>query len=595
MAARTLDAARHRDACSADGQAGFVALKTEMKNAKHAMKNAKWRSGEVRGWGFAALLIFTPACAASGPPTMTTPPPSQPPVSGPEADARAFVDELAGHRFGAAAARFDATMLAALPEEKLGAVWAEIERSVGAFASVEGARTSVDGAFRIVHVTARFGNGRRELRVVFDAGGRIAGFFQRPVMADLEASARKLVDALARGDSAAAASDFDATMSAALPAEKLGVVWGQILAQAGAFSGIDAVKVTQTGGHWTALATCRFAKAPLVAKVVFDGHGKVAGLFFVPPEAVAPWQPPPYAAQDRFTERQVTLGGVPALPGTLTLPKGAGPFPAVVLVHGSGPNDADESIGGAKVFKDFAWGLASKGVAVLRYVKRTRHSPAGVVGIKEEVLDGARAAVELCRATPEIDPKRVVVAGHSQGAELAPRIATETPGVAAIVMLAAPSRPLQDVVVDQFTYFATLHPGPEADGLVAAARAFKATLDDPALKPDAEVAFPGHGTLKGAYFLSMRGYKAVDVAGKLTIPILVLQGDRDYQVTAPDLAGYKAALGKKPNVTIKQYAACNHLFIAGSGTPRPEEYATPGHVDAQVIDDIAAFVAKLPR
>ena len=78
--------------------------------------------------------------------------------------------------------------------------------------------------------------------------------------------------------------------------------------------------------------------------------------------------------------------------------------------------------------------------------------------------------------------------------------------------------------------------------------------------------------MKGAYLLSMRGYKAVDVAAKLTIPILVLQGDRDDQVTAPDLAGCKAVLGKKPNVTIKQYTACNHLFIAGSGTPRPEEY-----------------------
>jgi dienelactone hydrolase len=406
------------------------------------------------------------------------------------------------------------------------------------------------------------------------------------------------VDALARGDGAAATASFDATMKAALPAEKLGAVWAQIVAQAGAFGGVEGAKLTQAGAHRTVLLTCRFAAAPLVAKVVFDADGKVAGLFFVPPEAVAtaPWAPPPYASPDRFTEREVSVGTAPALPGTLTLPKGAGPFPAVVLVHGSGPNDADESIGGAKVFKDLAWGLASRGVAVLRYVKRTRHSPGGVVGVKEEVIDGAKAAVELLRATPEVDKKRVVVVGHSQGAEQAPRIAAENAAaVAGIVLMAAPSRPLQDVVVDQFAYFAKLDPqNPALAKKVEEARAFKAQLDDPKLAPDADVVFPGAGGLKGAYFLSMRGYKPTEVAGKLHIPILVLQGDRDYQVTAPDLDGWKAAVGKKANVTIKQYAALNHLFIAGTGTPSPAEYEKPGHVDEQVIRDIAEWVGRLP-
>src|SRR5262249_54923175 len=146
----------------------------------------------------------------------------------------------------------------------------------------------------------------------------------------------------------------------------------------GEFAALGEMETTQTGGHSVVIAPCRFARAKLAVKVVFDGSGKVAGLFFLPAEAVAPWQPPPYASPDRFVERAVSVGTAPALPGMLTLPKGTGPFPAVVLVHGSGPNDADESIGGAKPFKDLAWGLASQGVAVLRYVKRTRHAPLGV-------------------------------------------------------------------------------------------------------------------------------------------------------------------------------------------------------------------------
>ncbi|MFT3769314.1 MAG: alpha/beta fold hydrolase [Minicystis sp.] len=549
-----------------------------------------------RDAALAALLAMS--CNPSEQTAMTapTPPPSQPPApSGPEAIARAFVADLAGGRFAAAEQRFAEGMKGALPEAKLAEAWNGMVADAGALQAIEGVRVDPDGGRR-VHVTVRFVKLRQNLDVILDAEDHISGFWRGPVTEDLEAAGRALVEKLGRGDFAGATGGFDATMQSVLPAPKLGAAWGQITAQAGAFGAIEGVRVTGERGHWAALVTCRFARAALVAKVVFDAKAQVSGLFFVPPESVAPWQPPAYAKPDAFTERAVQVGSAPALPGTLTLPKGAGPFPAVVLVHGSGPSDADESVGGAKVFKDLAWGLASRGIAVLRYVKRTRHAPAGVVGVKEEVLDGARAAVELCRSTPEIDPRRVVVVGHSQGGEQAPRIAAETPGVAAIVMLAASSRPLQDVVLDQFKYFAKLDPdSAELKKKVAEAEAFKKQLDDPGLEPEDQVLFPGVGKVPGAYFLSLRGYDPVKVAASLSIPILVLQGDRDYQVTAPDLERYKQGLGKKPNVTIKQYPALNHLFVAGQGTPRPSEYELAGHVDEHVIADIADLVGRLQK
>jgi dienelactone hydrolase len=361
---------------------------------------------------------------------------------------------------------------------------------------------------------------------------------------------------------------------------------------------VESVAITPVADRSVTLVTCRFARMTLVAKVVFDANARVAGLGVIPAEAAAPWQPPAYAHPESFVEREVTVSlgfGGPELPGILTLPKGAGPFPAAVLVHGSGPNDADESIGGNKVFKDLAWGLASQGVAVLRYVKRSRYAPAGIVGVKEEVLDAARAAIEVCRTTPEIDPQRVVVIGHSQGGELGPRIAAENPAVAGLVVLAGNTRPLQDVALDQFKYLAKLHPeSPEVQQSVVLAEAFKQRVDDPGLRPDDAVSFPGSAPIPGAYFLSMRGYQAAEVAAKLPIPVLVLQGDRDYQVTAPDLAGWKSALAGKPNATIKQYPACNHLFIVGSGESTPEEYLAPRHVDEEVVRDIAVFVSGVP-
>jgi pimeloyl-ACP methyl ester carboxylesterase len=342
------------------------------------------------------------------------------------------------------------------------------------------------------------------------------------------------------------------------------------------------------------LPPCRFASGTRVAKVVYDIRDQDAGLFSRPGDFLAPWKPPAYAEPDRFVEREVTVGTSPALPGTLTLPKGTGPFPAVVLVHGSGPNDADETLGPNKIFKDLAWGLAQRGIAVLRYVKRSRAAPRTVATVKEEVLDGAHDAIDLLSHTREIDPRRIVVIGHSQGGYLAPRIAAENPTVAGIVLLAAPSRPLEDSILDQLTYFLRLDPGSaEKKALVAAAQAFKTRVEDPALKPDESVEVPGGGAEKGAYFLSLRGYDPVKAAAGLSIPILILQGDRDYQVTAPDFEGWRKALSGRPNVKLEKLPSLNHLFISGSGTPRPGEYEVPGHVDPAVIADIAAFVGKL--
>ena len=354
----------------------------------------------------------------------------------------------------------------------------------------------------------------------------------------MEELARALVDKLSRGDYATAGAGFDAVLRGALPPDKLAAVWRQVVKRAGPFAEVRRAEVVPAGAVWTVLLTCRFGAAELLVKVAFDARDQIAGLFFLPGDSLAPWRAPAYAQPDRFTEREVSVGASPALPGTLTLPRGPGPFPVVVLVHGSGPSDADETIGPNKPFKDLAWGLASRGVAAIRYVKRSRHAPAGVVTVQEEVLDGAAAAVELARHTPELDARRVVVAGHSQGGYLAPRIAAASPGVAGIVLLAGPSRPLEDSIVDQLVYLSQQDPGDAAKKrLVADARAFRSKVTDPALGPDEQVEIPGGGALEGRYFLALRGYRPTAVAAALTIPILVLQGGRDYQVTAPDSRG----------------------------------------------------------
>ena len=408
----------------------------------------------------------------------------------------------------------------------------------------------------------------------------------------IETRARTFVGELASGEWTHTKTPFDATMAGALPPDKVRELWQALEKQEGTFRAIEQTSRHDAGGLQIVHVLCTFERGKQTLRIVFDGSGSVAGLFVRPPDP-PPWSAPEYAKTDSFDEREVAVGTSPALPGTLSMPRGAGPFPALVLVHGSGPGDRDESVGGAKPFKDLAWGLASRGVAVLRHEKRTRHSPEGVVTQKEEFLDSARDAIALLRKTPGIDPARIHLLGHSQGGYLAPRIAEANPGLAGIVILAGSTRPIVDSLIDQLEYFSTSSPNDDAlRATLDAARAFKTQVEAKTLRPDEDLTFPVGGRMKGAYFLDDRGYDPAKTAQRLTSRVLVLHGGRDYQVTTKDLDGWRSALEGRPKASVKVYPSLNHLFVHGEGTPGPAEYAKPGHVDPQVIADIASFVLE---
>lgn len=451
-----------------------------------------------------------------------------------------------------------------------------------------------------------------------------------------EAKAQALVDALAKGDFKAASKDFDATMSSGLPPDKLEQAWTMILTQAGAYKGRGATWTVPQAGFEVVFVECHFERASVDAKVAYDFQKKVAGLYFVPAQpppnqggsqapAPAPSQgsaqapapspaqspapklapaaetAPAYAKQDAFVEKDVQVGsGDWVLPGKLDLPKGAGPFPAVVLVHGSGPEDMDESVGGAKVFKDLGQGLASAGIAVLRYDKRTKvytlkmAADQSTLTVRDEVLTDVYAALALLRRTDGVDPKRVFVLGHSLGGMLAPRIAMADRKLAGIVIMAGSTRPLEDLIVEQMDYIASLQPGGKSDPKIEAIKKQAAKVKDPQLSsatPSSELPF----NTPASYWLDLRAYNPAKMAGGLEIPILVLQGGRDYQVSTKDFDGWKSALDGHPNATFKLYPSLNHLFEEGEGKSTPAEYEKPGHVAAPVVKDIASWILSLPH
>jgi dienelactone hydrolase len=215
--------------------------------------------------------------------------------------------------------------------------------------------------------------------------------------------------------------------------------------------------------------TCAFAHANLDVNVAFSEAGEVSRLTITPVGSIeqqytAKYEPPAYVNQDTFKEQEVQVGqGEWVLPGTLSLPVGNGPFAVVVLVHGSGPQDRDETIGPNKPFRDLAWGLATQGIAVLRYDKRTRvygekmQEIVATITVKEEVIDDVLNAVALLlHDIPQLNPQRLFVLGHSLGGYLLPRIGAADGEIAGLIVLAGLCRPLEDTILDQFTYIFSL-------------------------------------------------------------------------------------------------------------------------------------------
>ncbi len=299
------------------------------------------------------------------------------------------------------------------------------------------------------------------------------------------------------------------------------------------------------------------------------------------------------------TELALPVPSLGEQPGTLTIPRGEGPFPAVVLLQGSGPSDRDESVGNLKPFRDIAAGLAKAGIAVYRFDKRTYVFGAETAADKgftlvDECIEDAVNAVRLLAGQKSIDPDRIFVLGHSLGGNAIPAVARElkkkTEKACGFIMMAASPRPLDVLMREQYEFLYSLLPEVSAEQQAEKDALFSDL--DRLKSPDA---LDGEDQVAGvysAYWKWLAEYDILRAAEEITEPVLLLQGEEDYQVTMTDYTIWKERFGEKGNWKLISYPGLTHVFTKGVKTEGSAVYARTDQMEEQVIRDIAEFILR---
>ncbi len=414
---------------------------------------------------------------------------------------------------------------------------------------------------------------------IFSLFGKANGFF----------------DLLAEGKYTESHAFFSEEGKTKVTADNLKQFWEGMEGRLGKVKSIDATASKNQGEYYAVTVSGEFAYSKQDFLLLFDKAEKIVGLH-LPPNA-ATYRAAGYADSTLYKEKATYIQeGNRQLAAIITTPKDGNSFPIVVLVHGSGPNDMDETIGPNKPFKDIAAGLAVNGIASVRYVKRTVIYPrefTGAFTVKEEVLDDALQAIALARTVEGVDTKQIYILGHSLGGMLAPRIATLAPDLKGIVLAAAPARSLTDLIVEQNKYIVGL----SRDTTAATQKALTDAITElektkitklGKMKPDSILM-----GLPASYWVDLNNYDQVKTAQKLKQRILVLQGGYDFQVTETDYNLWTEALAGNAKAALKLYPEYNHLFNQVEEKGTIMQYQKPGNVEQRFIEDLSDWIKEL--
>lgn len=344
----------------------------------------------------------------------------------------------------------------------------------------------------------------------------------------------------------------------------------------GTFETIKEFETAIQQGHSVFVYPCVFKSGGFKISIAINSDGEIASLNISPDASAVEAELPP----DNVIETEVPLviDESHQLPGILTCPEGEGEYPVVILVHGSGTTNKDEYVQGNTPFRDIAWGLAKQGIATYRYDKRNYVYPEmsdDNFTVYDETINDVISAYEMVKGLDGVNSKQIYILGHSLGGYLMPLIASEADADGYIIMAGCVSK-LSDVIRYQLDFFASIDgevTEEEEKSLSEQLTALEEQLDTP-------------------YWEFLEAYDTIAEAQTIEKPVLVLQGEEDYQVTMDEFKQWNDAFAGKSNWSLKSYEGLTHLFTTGLKENAGTDYVPAQRMNQQVIDDIASFIVE---
>jgi len=414
---------------------------------------------------------------------------------------------------------------------------------------------------------------------------------------EVEAKSRAVIDLFVSKQFTLLEAQIDPNYKSTYSAISLGRDWEELTGTYGQYVNAKPVNFEVNEYYQFIAYKMNFEYLPYIFNISFNAEGKIIYISFMPAHKM--YVAPNYCDISKISERKINVvNGFYEMPGLLSRPNGDAKAPLVIILMEAGPTDKDGSYEENKPYKDLAWGLSTNGYAVFRYEKRANNY--GIYMMKdkaayetftprEDLLLDLYKIIDTLKTLPDVDPSRIYILGHGQGGMLAPLVAKEREDIKGIIMMGANSKPTQIMMIEQYKYLTEVTPNKRDEYDEQTTKALVSL--DKKLNPLTEHSKMPYN-VQATYWIWLNNYKHLEITKKLKKPVLILHGDRDYQVNMSNLELWKKTLVKNKNVTIKNYPKLNHLFYSGEVKSTYSEYYMIGNIPDYVITDITNWLKE---
>lgn len=418
---------------------------------------------------------------------------------------------------------------------------------------------------------------------------------------ELEEKSLEIIQNLKNGKVDVIYSEFDDNMKSQITVDQVSMIWTQLISAFGDYKGIKTQNTIPSGNFSIVTTKLIFENSYANFKLTFDDSNQISG-FFIAPESISQdeqYKLPDYIQTNNIVEEDIELDAEFKLKGKLTFNSKISKDIVFVLIHGSGPQDMDLTIGPNKFFKNLAFGLSEKGYSVVRYNKITYNHASALLSenneltLKNEYFSSVNAAINFINSNSNLQDKKMILIGHSLGVNAATFYANNNK-VDGLILLAGSPRNLAEIYGEQLEYIFNLdNELNEIEKKEIASFENKMTYYK-SLKEDSEVLQDSLPMgLPKSYLDYLYKFNSIDNLKKSDKPILLVNGGTDYQVTEKDFNIWKNKLSHKKNVKLIYLKDLNHIFAKKDRMSVPEDYNNYSPIAPILFDELFNWIKTI--